>query len=374
MRTKTKPRIALLAMGVLSESKSSLGIPVLIDLFNRLSNDFEIVCYSFNPIERSSVSGTIQVRSIVRWPIPGRLKFLLLSARLIWDHIFRPYQLLFAISVFPPGLWALRIARLIRRKLAVQIIALEVVALPDIQAGYLLSPWHRKVTTRVCEETDALIAVADYQRKVAIESLPTHREIEVLPLRINPEKFHYKEREISFPVEFIHIAYYSPIKDQVTMFKSFAAVARQVDCHLTVIGAGYDVPEVTELLESLNILDKVKFTGIVPQAELPPHFNDKHILLHTARFETGCAVIQEAMASGVAVGGTNVGILSDIGDQYAVIVPQQAADLLAEKILQLISDRDHYKNMTRRAYEWIRAYDAEWSYKNYKAFLEGMIK
>jgi len=370
---KVKPRIALLAMGILGEDKPGQGIPVLTDLFKRLSYHFDFVFYSFGPIDASAIPQPIKVRQIVSWPIPGRLKYFMLCVFFLFDHLLNPVDLLFAVSVFPPGRWAVRLGKLINRKVLVQIIALEAVALPDIKAGYLFLPRHRKITTRICKKADVLIAVAEYQKKIAQLSLPTDREIVVLPLRINPNNFSYRERHITFPVEFIHIAYYSPIKDQDTLFKAFAKVARAIDCRLTVIGSGYDVPAVPELLKNLGIQDKVIFTGVVGQADLPQYLNSAHILLHPARFETGCAVIQEAMASGVAVCGTEVGLLADIGERYAVIVPPQDSDQLAEKILWLVGDPKAYSSITKEAYHWITQYDAEWSSKNYVAFLNTML-
>jgi glycosyltransferase involved in cell wall biosynthesis len=297
------------------------------------------------------------------WPIE-----VFIAEFLFLDHLRNPYQLLFAVSVFPPGQWAVMLGKLINKKVLVQIIALEVVSLPDIKAGYLYHPWHKKITTRVCEDADVLIAVAEYQKRIAQESLPTNRDIVVLPLRINPENFHYFQRHITYPVQFIHIAYYSPIKDQHTMFRAFAKVAQAIECHLTVIGSGYNVPEVPELLVSLGIFEKVTVVGEVRQSD------KAHILLHTARFETGCAVIQEAMASGVAVCGTDVGILADIGERYAVIAPTQNPELLAQKIISLINDPQLYSTITRESYLWINRDDAEWSFRNYLNFLKTLLE
>lgn len=372
-QTGKKPRIALLAMGILGEGKIGQGIPVLTDLFKRLSEHFEIVWYSFSPVDVAVTPAGITLRQVVSWPIPGRLKYLLLSISFLFDHLRNPYQLLFAVSVFPPGSWAVLLGKLINRKVLVQIIALEVVSLPDIKAGYLYDPWHRRITARICEKADVLIAVAEYQKKVAQLCLPTNREIVVLPLRIQPQKFRFIKRHITYPVQFIHIAYYSPIKDQHTMFRAFAKVAKTIDCYLTVIGSGYDVPEVPMLLKELGITERVTFTGELSQADLPQYFDKSHILLHTARFETGCAVIQEAMASGVAVCGTEVGILADIGERYARMVPPQDSEGLAEKVISVVNNPQLFSSITTEAYQWISEFDAAWSYRNYLDFLKRQL-
>jgi len=366
-----KPSIAVFGMGTFD--KGLLGAPVLIDLFERLSADFDIVFYSFLKIDASHVSPAITIRQPVDWPIPGRVKYFLVALRCLCDHFRSPMAMFFSVSVYPTGKWAVWLGKILRKPVLVQLIASEAVVMPDGNVGSLHKPWLKKITMKVCRETDVLLTVCNYQRKLAEEHLQLKRKIDDLPLRVNTSHFIYSPRSISFPVQFIHVAFYSEVKDQDTMFVAFEKISRQVDSHLTVIGVGFDTPKVHTLLKSLSILDKVTFTGFVSHKELPMYFERAHILLHTAIFETGCAVIQEAMASGVAVGGTHVGLLHDIGNDYAVVVPPRAADELAEKIITLINDPVRYQQMTRRAYEWITTYDAVWSYQNYKAFLSDLL-
>jgi glycosyltransferase involved in cell wall biosynthesis len=218
-----------------------------------------------------------------------------------------------------------------------------------------------------------LVVVAEYQKTIAIENLATKREMTVLPLRIDCRNFPYRSRNIISPVQFIQIGFYGPVKDQDTMFEAFAKVSEEIDCRLVVIGAGFNIPKAYDLVNKLRIAEKVTFAGIVSQAELPRFFSRAHILLHTARFETGCAVVQEAMASGVAVCGTNVGLLADIGEDYAVIVPPQNPTLLANEILKLVYDNARYEFITANAFRWITQYDASWAAENYHRFIKRFI-
>jgi glycosyltransferase involved in cell wall biosynthesis len=186
------------------------------------------------------------------------------------------------------------------------------------------------------------VVVADYQTSFAAKNLTTKKTVTVLPLRINAKKFAYNERILSLPVQFVQIAFFSPIKDQYTLFRTFSLVAQQIDCRLTVIGDGFGNDEVKKLLKDLNIENKVTFLGYVMNEELPDYLKNIHILLHTAIFETGCAVVQEAMASGIVVAGTDVGILYDIGDGFALKAPIRSPEILAMKILELIDNPAQY--------------------------------
>ena len=109
-------------------------------------------------------------------------------------------------------------------------------------------------------------------------------------------------------------------------------------------------------------------------AELKTYLNNTHILLHTALFETGCAVIQEAIATGVGVCGTQVGILDDIGERYAVMFQPGDDAELAAKALKLVNDPDLFESITKEAHQWIVKHDARWAYENYLAFFKKVIK
>jgi glycosyltransferase involved in cell wall biosynthesis len=370
----SRPRLALLGMGTLGGEPMGQGIPVMRELFERLSADFEITFYSFKTVDLKNIPQNIHVRQTVGWKfLPGRLKFALVPSMFCFDHIRRPFDCIFSVSIYPTGKWAVFLGRLFNIPVIVQIIAFELVHRCNDVPGDLTKPWLKKITKDICGKATALVAVSDYQKAVAIENLPCERSIDVLPLRIDPKKFSYVDRTISAQVKFIHIGYYGLIKDQNTMFAAFAKVSKEIDCHLTVLGKGYDDPNVIVMLDKLGITNKITFAGMVPQVALPDYYLNAHIMLHTARYETGCAVIQEAMASGVVVCGTRVGLLSDIGDKYAVIVPAGADKELALKIIALVRDPAYYNRLQTEAYKWITEYGAEWAAQKYKAFIGSVI-
>jgi len=231
-----------------------------------------------------------------------------------------------------------------------------------------------KITRWVCIKADVLIVQSEYQRKMTEENLRLDRETSVLSRRVEAGKFPYGERLITFPVNLLHIASFQPVKDQETLFRAFAKIAKQVESRLTVVGHGFDVPAVRQMLIDLGIETKVDFTGEVKHEEIVGHFAKAHILLHTSRYESLCGVVQEAMASGVPVCGTDVGILADLGDPFAVVVPPHNPDELANRTLSLVNDADRYDRMQKLAREYIVNHDADWAVKQYKELFEKWMK
>jgi len=370
-KNDSKPRIAVMGMGTFDAGP--LGIPVMIDLFTRLSTDFDIVFYSFLAIDKSTVPNSITVKQPIAWKLPGRIKYFLVGLRCVWDHLMNPFSLYFAVSIYPTALCATILERLFNTPAVIQLISTEGGAEPNVMLGNMTIPWLKKMTLSVCARAHTVVVVGDYQNKFAKTNLTTHRDIVVLPLRINTALFPFRARKLSYPVQFIQVGFYGPIKDQDTMFAAFAKVAERIDCHLTVVGHGFDCSKVHQMMNDLKIVDKVTFTGYVRNDVLRTYLDKAHILLHSAVFETGCAVVQEAMASGVAVCGTRVGILHDIGDGYASTFQPSDPDEMATTILELVNDPIKYSGMIRAASQWIRTYDAEWSHRNYLAFLKELI-
>jgi glycosyltransferase involved in cell wall biosynthesis len=365
-KIQNKPRIAMIAMGVIGGGVDGKGIPAVTEMIHHISKEFDIVYYSFQRVD-VNILPSIKVKQVLPGKLPGRLKYLLLGLQIITDHLFDPYQFLYSIAVFPTGRMAVRIGKIIRRPVIVQLLALEAAALKDIQYGNLVSPFLTRISQWVCREADEVIVLSQYQNDIAKRSLPTTRDFTVIPLSIDCDKFQYNHRDVSYPVKFIHVSYYHPVKDQATLFRAFAKIASVIDCELTVIGNGFDNARVRGMLKDLNILHRVFFKGQVMNKDLPVYFSAAHLMLHTSLYESECIVALEAMASGIPVCSTRVGILADLGDESAVLVPPGDAEALAENTIELINNPLRYSTIQQKAYEWIIAHDARWSAEKYAA-------
>ena len=81
----------------------------------------------------------------------------------------------------------------------------------------------------------------------------------------------------------------------------------------------------------------------------------------------------EAMASGVPVCGTKVGILSDLGEPFAVLVSPHDPDELANQTVSLIHDAERYDRQQKLARDYIASHDANWAAKKYKDLFEKWV-
>lgn len=72
--------------------------------------------------------------------------------------------------------------------------------------------------------------------------------------------------------------------------------------------------------------------------------------------------------------GTDVGLLADIGTEYAAIVPLGNPISMAQAIPDLVDDPCPYEQITNAAFQWILKQDAEWSSVQYQIFLNEVIR
>jgi glycosyltransferase involved in cell wall biosynthesis len=162
-------------------------------------------------------------------------------------------------------------------------------------------------------------------------------------------------------IRFLHVANQTPVKGQEMMLKVFSAVSGSFTSRLVIVGADYYNGKLKEWCADLGIEDKVSFLGPQPHERMPEIYQNADILLHTPEYEGQGMVFAEAAACGTLIAGTNVGMLSDMGDECALIVNSGQHQMLAEKIAAVISSRTDYRQMQRNALKWIQEKDVNYT-------------
>ncbi|ANZ43133.1 hypothetical protein BBK82_29805 [Lentzea guizhouensis] len=117
------------------------------------------------------------------------------------------------------------------------------------------------------------------------------------------------------------------------------AMSAMDDAELVVVGAG-DQAELRELAGGLGVLDRVVFTGHVPQAQLPALVRSADVVVCVPWSDPFGITALQAMACGVPVVATTVGALKDIvvHDVTGLHVPARKPVVLARALRQLLAD------------------------------------
>jgi teichuronic acid biosynthesis glycosyltransferase TuaC len=78
------------------------------------------------------------------------------------------------------------------------------------------------------------------------------------------------------------------------------------DVNLMLAGSGPELPRLQALAEQLQVADRVRFLGALPQTELPDYYNAADALVLSSSREGWANVLLEAMACGTPVVASNV--------------------------------------------------------------------
>lgn len=124
--------------------------------------------------------------------------------------------------------------------------------------------------------------------------------------------------------------------------------------HLTMIGSGQLENALREQCEKLGLVDKVEFTGTLPEAEIPAYFEnaDVFVLPSTERSEAFALVQLEAMAYGIPVINTKLesGVpeVSIHGETGLTVKPEDVKEL-AEAIQWMVDNPVKREELGKKA-------------------------
>ncbi len=219
------------------------------------------------------------------------------------------------------------------------------------------NPSFKPVTTMTIRASDAVTAVSEYLRDATVQEFGVDKEIEVIPNFIDPQRHRRPVPScISFcqcrdQVTLMHISNFRPVKRVVDVIEVFALVAQRMNACLVMIGDGPDYGKAVEAAQSLGVLDRVKFVGVVDQ--VAPFLQVADLFLLPSEMESFGLVGLEAMASGVPVVASNVGGISEVvkHGETGYLAPLGAVEQMAEYAIEILADcrvRKRFAEAARR--------------------------
>jgi len=135
-----------------------------------------------------------------------------------------------------------------------------------------------------------------------------------------------------------------PIYNVETLINSIPMVSKEIpEAKFLIVGGGSQEAKLKEQAKSLDIFQSVKFTGRIPNDELPEYLNSADIYVSTSLSDAGLAAsTAEAMACGLPV------IITDFGDNKkwvedgtnGFLIPLKDPEALASKIIALIRNKE----------------------------------
>lgn len=370
--TKPKERIAFIGVGMVGVGEHGRGLPAFSLLLKNLSVHYEIVVYRLTPGIKSG-NYEFLLRSVPA-AIPRHLQYLFIIARFLLDHLQRPFRLINALSPIPAGRIAVGLKKILRIPVIVHLHAAEAVAFPEFNYGDLLHPQHMKVTQGVCQRADVITMLSESQREMVMSNLQLARPCKIICHGVNTHLFTLQQKKATLPFRVLYIGYNEPVKDPQGAIEVFRLITQKIDATLTMLGSNLSPSFFNAQLLNDNLKEKVFFSDSIPHEKMKEVYAKADLLLVTSRYESQSSVAIEAMASGVLVAGTRVGILADLPSTICITVPPKSYSLLAKKIIQLYQARNQQQQLISRARAWAEAHDHLWTAHQYEILFETITK
>lgn len=129
------------------------------------------------------------------------------------------------------------------------------------------------------------------------------------------------------------------------------------DWHLYIAGEGPERQRLQALVNSLELGDKITFTGLLKHCEIPGYLEKAEIAVMPSIIEATSLFMLEAMAMGKAVVASRCGGLEEvINGQNGLLVEPMDEGAMAEAVIELLENRGRLDEIGRAAYETAKDY------------------
>lgn len=358
-------RIALITPGF-SAHPDDWAIPALLNLARALAEQHQIHIFS----QRYPSPGLYQFDNLTHHAVGGGQNFGLTSAK-IWlkttqaivqQHRKTPFDLLHAFWADEAGFSVALAGSWLSRPVVVSIGGGELTNLPDINYGaqrFLT----RRLTTRYALKKAALVTAGSaYQLDVCRAHHIPESKLRLAPLGVDTNlfqpaplpvksKIQNRKSKIENPV-LVQAASLLPVKNQRLLLEVLAQVKKEIpQIKLNLAGSGPLYSELAEVAGQFDLNDSLLWQQQVAYLAMPSLYQSSHLYLQTSGHESQGMAVLEAMACGVPVLGTPVGVAREV----ACLPPQTSAEALAAQVVELFSDETHYQELRRQARQRIEA-------------------
>ncbi len=137
-------------------------------------------------------------------------------------------------------------------------------------------------------------------------------------------------------------------------------------------------PAIKELIEEgYNIELKIADRNInmIPHDKMPNYYNDIHIYVCASRTEGHPDPVLEAMACGVPVISTDVGIVPEVfGEKQKQFIIERSKKELKKKIIELIENKSKLKELSKENLTRIKEWSWEKKAEQFKIFFDNNIE
>jgi glycosyltransferase involved in cell wall biosynthesis len=358
-------RIALVVPGGVDRSGEYRVIPALIALIRRLALHAEVHVFALSQEDRV---GEWELAGARIHNVGSRHRRLRAVRSICAMHRSARFALVHAIWSGGCGQVAVAAAALLGIPSLIHVAGGELVALPDIGYGGQLR-WRGRIGEQLVLRAALAVTAASTpaiemvsRLGLTAERVPLGVDLDTWPAR-TPAR-----RVIGTPARLVHVASLNKVKDQATLLRALAVLARRgTSYEMDIVGADTLRGETQSLAERLGLLTRVRFHGFLTRRQLRPIVEASDLMVVSSRHETGPVAVLEAAVAGVPTVGTCVGHIAEWAPRAALAVPVGDWTAMAGAVVQLLEDEELRLGIAREAQRRALAEDADYTAARFRA-------
>ncbi|HYG01483.1 MAG TPA: glycosyltransferase [Chryseosolibacter sp.] len=355
-----KKRLAIFTHGGIAGGLFSQGFPPMVNIVNRLSDDYNVDVYTHAP-DKPQTSVRYDIYSAPSWMRSSILRWLGLVWKFVINNRTRKYDAALAFWGYPTGLVLTMTTRIVRVPVAVILLGGETANVPEIGYGLFRKPFRRKLILWMCSRVDALMTVSERQKKTLVAN-GVDRRIDVVPWGCDLNIFRPKEQRRGHELRILHVANLTEVKDQETLLKAFELIAREIPATLRIVGGDYLGGKLQALVAKMECRDKIEFIGPIPHQAIVAYYHWADMFLLTSLSEGQNSSLHEAMCCGCIPVSTDVGAMDyDFGEQVGIVVNCRDHQTLSSRVINVYQDSFLWATKRERSVRYARAHDLEWT-------------
>ncbi len=225
------------------------------------------------------------------------------------------------------------------------------------------------VTRVAARVADAIITPSAAVQTDVITKLNPGSSVTVVPDAAGPQYVPATQSEIDrvrkrYDIQgpyVISVSSLEPGKNRTRLITAFERVHnKHPDLLLVIVGQpAWDYLRDRDVVRRLGLEHSIRFTGYVPDEDLPPLYSGARLLAYPSLYEGFGLPILEAMACDTPVITSNLGATAEVADDAALLVDPLDVEAISSAIERLLSDEQLHDDLRARGRARAREYSWE---------------
>ncbi|MGA2667110.1 MAG: glycosyltransferase family 1 protein [Patescibacteria group bacterium] len=246
--------------------------------------------------------------------------------------------------------------------------------------GEKLAPYFNKWTHEACRKATKIIAISKHTKKDIVEILKINEEKIVV---IYPGVTEFPAPAAELPGKLVAKSYIlsvgtvEPRKNLSGLFKAYALLPRALKekYPLVIVGAkGWNVGPIFELVEQLNLSDKIKFLGFTTDKVLAKLYKEAAVFCYPSLYEGFGLPVTEAMHFGLPVVTSNLSSLPEAAGKAALLVNPNEPKEISSALERLLEYQDEAQKLGQQAEIWAKKFNWPDSAREVLKLFQSLVK